>query len=152
MSGRRWVFLGLIWFAACGEANELSLSTPDRAEFASAVYPVLLRDCAFHACHGSTERYLQVFGPGRGRMLPTTRPLDPVSDAEIAHAYDRARSMIDAYAPAQSWLLLKPLEVGAGGSGHEGADDLGRNVYQTVSDPNYLVLSHWVLGRGASHP
>lgn len=152
MSGRRWMVVGLAVFAGCGDANELSVSTPDPAEFISMVYPVLLRDCAFHACHGSTERYLQVFGPGRGRMLATTRPLDPATDAEIAHAYDRARSMIDAYAPEQSWLLLKPLEVGAGGTGHEGADDLGRNVYQTVSDPNYLVLSHWVLGHAATHP
>jgi hypothetical protein len=135
-------------FLACGDANELSLSTPDRAEFTSSVYPVLLRDCAFHACHGSSERFLQVFGPGRGRMLATTRPLDPATDAEIAHSYERARSMIDAYSPEDSWLLHKPLELAAGGSGHEGADDLGRNVYQTTSEPNYVALRHWVLGPG----
>lgn len=135
------------WIAACGDANELSLSTPDRAEFTTMVYPILMRDCAFHACHGSTERFLQVFGPGRGRMLATTRPLDPATDAEIMHSYDRARSMIDAYSPEKSWLLMKPLEASAGGTGHEGADGLGRNVYQNAAEPNYLVLHNWVLGR-----
>ena len=146
MKTRCWA-VGWLALAACGEANDFSLSSPDRAEFASSVYPVLLRDCAFHACHGSTERFLQVFGPGRGRMTAATRPLDPLSDAELAHSYERARSMIDAYAPADSLLLRKPLDVKAGGTGHEGADDLGRNVYQIASEPGYQALSHWVLGR-----
>ena len=139
----------LVWlaFTACGEANEFGSSSPDRAEFVSSVYPILLRDCAFHACHGSTDRFLQVFGPGRGRMNAATRPLDPLSDAELAHSYERARSMIDVSAPAESLLLRKPLEVKAGGTGHQGADDLGRNVYQTTSEPGYQALSHWVSGR-----
>jgi hypothetical protein len=141
-----WVVWWLAALAACGDAAELSISNPERAEFLSSVYPVMLRDCAFHACHGSTERFLQVFGPGRGRMSATIRPLDPPTDAEIAHSYDRARSLINSSDPANSLLLRKPLEVGAGGTGHEGADDLGRNVYQTTVDPNYAALSHWVLG------
>jgi hypothetical protein len=146
--GRLLLWLVGSWalLAACGDANGLSVSTPDTAEFASSVYPVLLRDCAFHACHGSTDRFLQVFGPGRGRLLATSRPLDPPTPEEIAHSYDRVRSMINPNAPADSLLLVKPLEVAAGGTGHEGADDLGRNVYQSKSEPNYAVLTHWVLG------
>ena len=45
-----WLVLPFAAIAACGDANELSLSTPVRAEFTTNVYPVLLRDCAFHAC------------------------------------------------------------------------------------------------------
>jgi hypothetical protein len=134
---------------ACGDTNELSLSTPDRAQFAMEVYPVLLRDCAFHACHGSTERFLQVFGPGRGRLAADIRPLDPPTDAEISHSYDRARSMIDAQAIDRSLLLRKPLAVSAGGTGHEGADDLGRNVYQSKTEPDYAVIVRWVYGAAA---
>jgi hypothetical protein len=128
------------------ETTELAVSTPDRMAFETEVYPVLLRDCAFHACHGSTERFLQVFGPGRGRITPDLKPLDPVAPAEIQHSYDRARSMIDAHRPEHSLLLKKPLATAAGGSGHEGADELGRNVYQAKLDPGYAAIQRWVLG------
>ena len=106
---------------ACAEDTpELVLATPDAARFQAEVYPVLLRDCGFHACHGSSERFLQVFGPGRGRLDPLTQPLDPILPAEVGYSYERARSMIDAHAPEQSLLLRKPLSVEAGGAGHEG--------------------------------
>ena len=131
---------------ACGEdPGPLQIATPDAALFGTEVYPVLLRDCGFHACHGSTERFFQVFGPGRGRFLPTTMPLDPATPEEIAHTYERARSMIEAKSPDLSLLLRKPLAVEAGGTGHEGTDELGRNVYQTQMDPNYTVLARWVF-------
>jgi hypothetical protein len=151
MSGRRlravlsFILLGCL--AGCAdETTELVVSTPDRATFETEVYPVLLRDCAFHACHGSTDRFLQVFGPGRGRIAPELKPLDPTAPIEIQHSYDRARSMIDAQRPERSLLLKKPLATEAGGSGHEGADELGRNVYQAKSDPGYAAIQRWVLG------
>lgn len=140
-----WMLGVLPLMAACGDASELSVGTPDRAEFTMTVYPILLRDCAFYACHGSSERFLQVFGPGRARLSLATRPLDPELDTEIIHSYDRARSLIDMQAPEDSLLLRKPLEVGAGGEGHQGADDLGRNVYQDKTDPSFIALRHWVL-------
>jgi hypothetical protein len=143
---RAWLLAILPLMAACGsDTSELSVSTPDRAEFTMSVYPILLRDCAFYACHGSSDRFLQVFGPGRGRLSAATRPLDPELDAEIIHSYDRARSLIDPNDPDQSLLLRKPLEVSAGGEGHQGADDLGRNVYQDKTDPSFVALRHWVL-------
>lgn len=158
MSGK--VILGyvapLLLLAAVGacasETTELTLSTPDRMQFERDVYPVLLRDCAFHACHGSTDRFLQVFGPGRGRMTAEIKPLDPESPLEINHAYDRARSMIDAHNLERSLLLKKPLATEAGGSGHEGADELGRNVYQSKSEPGYAAIQRWVLGAAGAAP
>jgi hypothetical protein len=72
-------------------------------------------------------------------------PLEPVSAAELAYSYDRARSMIDVAAPEHSLILRKPLAASAGGSGHEGADSLGRNVYQTKLDPGYAAIAAWVL-------
>jgi hypothetical protein len=132
--------------AACGEdPGSLAVATPERAMFDAEVYPVLLRDCGFHACHGSTERFFQVFGPGRGRFLLTSMPLDAATAEEMAQSYERARSMIDAKAPELSLLLRKPLAVLAGGAGHEGTDELGRDVYSSEFDPNYVVLSRWVL-------
>jgi hypothetical protein len=132
--------------AACGDdRGPLAIATPDRALFDAEVYPVLLRDCGFHACHGSTERFFQVFGPGRGRLLPTTMPLDAATAEEIAQTYARASSMIDPKAPDLSLLLRKPLAVEAGGTGHEGTDELGRNVYQSQMDLGYMVLARWVF-------
>ncbi|HKU43704.1 MAG TPA: hypothetical protein VJR89_36345 [Polyangiales bacterium] len=149
---RRLHWALLVLLAACGEQSELQISTPDRMAFEAEVYPVLLRDCAFHACHGSTERFLQVFGPGRGRMLATTPPIDPATPAELAHSYDRARSMLDVTVPERSLLLLKPLATAAGGTGHEGVDGLGRNVYQSKAELGYRVLAQWVNGPALSQP
>jgi hypothetical protein len=120
--------------------------------FEQEVYPVLLRDCAFSACHGSSLRFFQVLGPGRGRLLATTRPLDPTTPEEIMYSYERASSMIDAVAPQSSLLLRKPIEVAAGGIGHEGVDSLGRNVYQSAAEPGYMALTRWVLGSQAAQP
>jgi hypothetical protein len=140
----------LIALTACGEdTSEFALQTPDRLQFELEVYPVLLRDCGFNACHASSDRFFQVFGSGRARLLPATPTLDLPTPEEIGHAYERARSMIDAADPEQSLLLRKPLATAAGGTGHEGVDALGRNVYQSKLEPGYLVLSRWVLGQPA---
>jgi hypothetical protein len=146
MTQPRLISLALVagLWVGCGDSSALQIATPDAAQFAQNVYPVLLRDCAFHACHGSSERFLQVFGPGRGRLSLDSKPLDPATPAEIDHSYARARSMIDVNAPAQSLLLRKPLAVKAGGTGHEGADDWGRNVYDSTTEPGYVELVHWV--------
>lgn len=127
----------------CGDEPELTLVSPDRASFEVEVYPVLLRDCGFHACHGSNQRFFQVFGPGRRRLSAGIEPLDPATSEEIAYTYDRARSMLDAHATQSSLLLRKPLATEAGGTGHEGTDDLGRNVYQSKTEPGYETLSRW---------
>ncbi|HKU38995.1 MAG TPA: hypothetical protein VJR89_12630, partial [Polyangiales bacterium] len=136
----------LVHLQSCAQQTELQVSTPDRAQFEAEVYPVLLRDCAFHTCHGSTERFLQVFGPGRGRMIATTPALDPPTPAELLHSYNRARSMLDNLNPDGSLLLRKPLATAEGGTGHEGVDALGRNVYQSADELGYRVLERWVRG------
>lgn len=156
MSGRSlsWMLaIAVLGAASCAnETTELAISTPDRAQFDAEVYPVLLRDCAFHACHGSTERFLQVFGPGRGRITADLKPVDPAAPIELMHSYDRARSMIDARHPERSLILRKPLAVNSGGTGHEGADELGRNVYQTKLEPGYAAIERWVLGTATTPP
>jgi hypothetical protein len=154
MSGKLANRLGALLLAlaaaSCAEeAPGLELSAPDAQLFEQEVYPVLLRDCGFHACHGSRERFFQVFGPGRGRLLPETMPLDPADPAEIAHSYERARSMLDTRAPESSLLLRKPLATSAGGTGHQGTDQLGRNVYDTRTEPGYLTLSRWATSAPA---
>jgi hypothetical protein len=132
--------------AACASPTpELVLSAPDRVAFETQAYPVLLRDCGFHACHGSSERFFQVFGPGHGRILSTTQPLDEVQPLEVEYSYQRARSMLDSENLDQSPLLLKPLSPAAGGVGHQGVDSLGRDVYVSTTEPGYAALAAWIM-------
>lgn len=132
--------------AGCGgDTPELALAQPDFPSFEASVYPVLLRDCSFIACHGSTERFFQVFGPGRARLDPLTPLIDPPTPNELAHSYNRALSMIDPRAPGESLLLRKPLTLAAGGAGHEGVDAWMRAVYVTRTEPGFVALEAWVL-------
>lgn len=132
--------------SACAGGDEGSGALPelDRAQFQSSVYPVLLRDCAFSECHGAEHRFFQVYGPGRVRLDPALSANDPATAPEIELSYERARSMLATDARIEDSLLLrKPLEIAAGGQGHEGTDALGRNVYATRADPGYAALVGW---------
>jgi hypothetical protein len=124
----------------------------DRAAFDANVWPVLVRDCGFSECHGSTERFFRVVGPGHERLDPAMATTVPVTEAELQFSYDRARSMIDANDPPMSPLLRKPLEVAAGGAGHEGTDNFGRDVYANVNHPSFRVLADWVLSAPLAMP
>lgn len=128
-----------------------SVPIPDGRQFVNEVYPVLLRDCAFSSCHGSRDRFLQVLGPGRPRLDPdTTEVTDPMRHDEVLYSYERARSMLSTGATAtKSLLLLKPLEFSAGGQGHRGADDYGRNVYRSKHDPGIQAILNWAYTTGA---
>jgi hypothetical protein len=137
---------------ACGTGHEYSgpLPSPDGQAFVDDVYPLLLRDCAFVTCHGATDRFFQVFGPGRARLDPSkTKPDDRMTFAEVQHSYQRALSMLTtADQLDRSLLLNKPLEPSAGGQGHTGVDDLGRNVFASTDTPGYVLLKKWASSNG----
>lgn len=130
----------------------LQVANPDMQRFANEAYPVLLRDCGFAACHGATDRFFRIYGPGRTRLPAELAFTDPPTAEEIQQSYDRTRSMIDVKRPALSLLLRKPLATKAGGAGHKGDDSLGRNVYLSASDPNFQTLRAWVLGQAPLVP
>ena len=109
------------------------------------VYPVLLRDCGFHACHGAPERFFRVVGPGRVRLDPDSAAFDGVTGDEASASYQSALTMLDADHPEESLLLKKPLAIEAGGSSHGGNDPFGRNVYRTAQDEGYLALARFVF-------
>lgn len=132
--------------AACqNESWSGEIPVPDRAMFEAEVYPVLLRDCGFNACHGDPARFLLVFGPGRMRVDPSLEMEMQPSPLEIEISYERARSMLVTTGSASASLLLtKPLQQQAGGVSHLGVDDFGRNVYQSTLAPGYATLVRWV--------
>ena len=118
----------------------------DAMLFQSTAYPVLMRDCAFSECHGSQSRFFQIYGPGRTRLDPTTKTDDPATAMELQVSYLRSVSMLIAEGDSpvtESLLLKKPLEASAGGVGHRGVDDYGRNVYATPAASGYQALLQW---------
>lgn len=136
----------------CAEETQAPMAQADMATFATDVYPILLRDCGFPACHGDTGRFFQVLGPGRSRLPDPAGAGDPRADAtpaEIQLSYEHALANIDPESPSASDLLRKPLEVAAGGAGHRGVDHAGRDVYASKLEVGYVVLASWVAGRSA---
>jgi hypothetical protein len=133
--------------SACGYSESaLSLPAADTASFEATVYPVLLANCAFRACHGTSDRFFTVYGPGRARLHPATLPYAPATDAELALSYTRARSMLTSpMGVRRSPLLRKPLAVAAGGAGHEGDDDWGQAIFLTKQDPRFIALFAWAV-------
>lgn len=138
--------LAFACLACASVAEDPVIGSPDRVEFDAHVYPILVRDCGHSGCHGSEARFFRVVGPGHVRLDPATRLAAPVTESELALSYNRARSMLNVSDPNKSALLLKPLEVSAGGSEHEGTDSFGRNVYRSPEDMDFQVLVRWVLG------
>lgn len=142
---RSALLLAALMSPACGYPEpSAALPSPSSAEFQESVYPVLLRDCGFAACHGTSERFFQVYGPGRERLSEETAPLDPVTAAELELSYGRARSMLKTGKHwRESQLLRKPLAEAAGGAGHRGADPWKQNLYASKQDPGYRALERW---------
>lgn len=133
--------------------GDFSVPETDPAAFELTVYPIVLADCGFPACHGTPDRFFTVLGPGRRRLSPATAPYDPATPEELALSYTRARSMLVAEGgPAQAPLLRKPLAVEAGGAGHGGDDPWGGPIYRTKRDPRYQALFYWATSSSAGEP
>jgi hypothetical protein len=153
---RTWIGLVALLGVACGETPKTTaFARREFQQFQREVYPVMLRDCGFPACHGSPTRFFRVFGPGRVR-LPGAKGLPGAFDLptgdELSTTYSLALSMIDAADAQRSTLLRKPLAVEAGGAGHLGVDKLGRNIYRTTRDSGYVAIARWVLSPPPAAP
>ena len=148
MLGRGPSALGLVlMLCSCSyEPASVRDLNPDVALFESSVYPVLIRDCAFYACHGNAARFFRVYGPGRLRISDALETYDPVTPAELHDTYERARSMLQGVRGIDDSLFLrKPLDSGEGGAGkgHRGTDLWGHDVYRLKTDVAYQALVAW---------
>lgn len=147
----------LVWLAclalaamACAEPQPEPVAARRAfAQFRTEVYPVLLRDCGFPACHGAPQRFFRVLGPGRTRLMNADgtlpEPFDTPTVGEQELTFQLALSMINERDHEGSLLLSKPLAVEAGGSGHLGVDGYGRDVYRTMQDAGYVTIARWVF-------
>jgi hypothetical protein len=136
----------LIHLSACNLDGGLSVADRDFDQFRDEVYPVLMRDCAFHTCHGNPQRFYRLVGSARGRLDSTTKALAETTLDEIQFSYTRSLAMIDVADPGASLLLRKPLAPAVGGAGHLGTDTFGRDVFETMDDDDYLTIAKWVFG------
>lgn len=145
--------LGLLALAGAGctePDRTIAIPAADAASFRSTVYPILLADCGFPACHGDPRRFFSVFGPGRTRLDPATAPYDPPTPDELAQSYTRTRSMLlGADGVRRSLLLRKPLAIDAGGAGHAGDDPWGASLYASKEDPRFRALFFWATAEAA---
>jgi hypothetical protein len=134
-------------FAACSYPdNPAKAPDVDATQFELSVYPIVLRDCGFPACHGAEGRFFRVYGPGRSRLRATSHVYDPPTDEEVRLSFARARSMLEGVDDIEDApLLRKPLSLGAGGAGHEGDDGWGQSVYASTKNPAYRALRDWAL-------
>lgn len=150
---RVWALLcGLCSLSACDSDDKAVLPQVDYDYFVKEAYPVLLRDCAFGACHGNSERLFQVYGPGRARLPGAdgkypglSSPAEGTAE-ELAVSYARSRSMLlhRGEDVEMAPLLRKPVQGGA----HFGVDRWGRNVYRNQKNARYRVLKKWAQGAG----
>ena len=128
--------------ASCDAPEVGDVPAPDYDAWERDVYPIVLRDCGFVACHGDADRPFVVYGPNRLRFDEQTEADAPPTTAELYQSYQRARSMLVGPDIEQSPLLRKVLP----GGGHRGGDRLGRSVYADERDPSYEVLRAWATG------
>lgn len=146
---RAWLWLAMF---ACAIGCEPPSQDPAAAKrnfamFRDEVYPVLLRDCGFAACHGDANRFFRVWGPGRERLpgaMTTPDPFDLPTVDEWSASFSLAEAFIDSSRPEASDLIRKPLAIEAGGVSHAGVDPFGRNVYRTRRDSGWLALVAWL--------
>lgn len=151
-----WLGLSLS-LAACQPDFNVAVSpaTLDEPYFRCRVQPVLTKTCGMFACHGAdgtsgtNARYFRLYGRSRLRFAGTTEAArnSTMTAQERTANFVAARALVDTQNPDQSLLLMKPLDQSAGGWFHRGAELYGQgDVFLSVDDPDFRVLSAWVHG------
>jgi len=147
--------VAIAWLAACGGLEDPQPPTAlDYEAFSCRVEPVLMARCAFGGCHGTEERPLRLYGPGRYRHgdVPPEEVASPITAAESGANYYMAVGLGDEAEPERSMLLLKPLAAGAGGYLHQATELFADvDVFEDTDDQGYLLLLEWLQG-GTAEP
>ncbi len=153
LRGLFWVPLVVGVFAgACGEhtgSDPASLPDVDYDYFVKHVQPILEHRCAFFACHGSRERFLQIYQETRLRENPDPNPIfqapSPLTPEELQRNFEQTAGILYGFDdPQASPLFSKPLQPGtrhAGATLFEGPD-----VFLNRQDPDYQTLLRWARG------
>jgi len=146
---KRGILLFSLVLACDGSLGEQkSLASLDEPYFRCKVQPVLTKSCSAFACHGDAKRFFRVFARNRLRAQGAEKDRNaPFSDAERAANFDSARAFVDDGSIDDSLILVKPLDVNAGGRFHRGREIYGQgDVFSDRNDPDFKTLQSWLQG------
>lgn len=119
----------------------------DEAFFRCRVQPILTKNCSTFACHGDARRPFSVFARNRLRLGGTERERNAfLGDDERTWNYRAAAAMVDLEHRDESPLLMKPLDVAAGGWFHGATELEGRQDVFADREGEWGVMSEWVHG------
>lgn len=123
--------------------SPLELPLLNVESFRCEVHPILLRTCAFGACHSDPDRRFRLFAPHRLRLAGE---IGLLSETEIEANFNATLGFLQS-GSSDAWLLLKPLDSSAGGYFHVGKEMFGGgDVFLSTSDPDYRTIASWVDG------
>lgn len=137
------------FLVACADVTNAPAADPSKTlnetAFKCGVEPVLVTQCSYNACHGKSESALRVYSLGKLRNPPATDSITssaPLTPAE-EHANFLSAAAFATYnvAPADNWLLKKPLAAADGGFEHAGGA-----IFTGTGDPGYVAILKWLDG------
>ena len=148
---RTLLLLGFL-ASGCGEhagSDSASLPDVDFEYYVQYVQPIFEHRCAFFACHGSRQRFLQIYQETRLREIPDPDPIfqapAPLTPSELQRNFEQTRGILYGFEdPQDSPLFSKPLQTG---TRHAGATLFGGpDVFLNRDDPDYQTLLRWARG------
>jgi len=146
---------------ACGDVQNDTRADPsttlDETVFKCSVEPILARQCSYNACHGIAlgsasapttpgTAALRVYTPGKLRaMTPTSldQSIMALTTAEEHANFLSAAAFASNTAPADNFLVRKPLPSDWGGFEHKGGA-----IFGSPSDGQYVKILAWLGGTG----
>ncbi len=137
----------LVLLAACQDLEAgYELPDPGLASFQNDIEPVLVERCAFPVCHGNAERPFRLRAPARYRPDRLHSELEhPLDEQETAANYKMVRGFADLEAPGGALLLLKPLDIDAGGYFHRARGSYrSTDVFASENDCGYRLIANWL--------
>jgi hypothetical protein len=141
--------LAALHLGGCADVTNAPAADPSKTlnetAFRCGAEPVLITQCSYLACHGKDESALRVYSLGKLRNPPATDSLTasaPLTDGE-EHANFLSAAAFATYgvAPADNWLLKKPLPAADGGFEHAGGA-----IFPSTTDAGYAAIYKWLNG------
>jgi hypothetical protein len=122
----------------------------DEPAFRCSIEPILIRDCAYLACHGQAGSPLRLYSMGKLRLGDSSTlaaRTAPITDGERHLNFLSAQAFaVSGVAPEDTWLVRKPMPSSAGGFAH-----LGGAIWSGRDDARVRLIQDW-LGGGATCP
>lgn len=114
-----------------GDTSTSALCEGVSSNFSTDVLPIFTASCGGSGCHMEGET-------GGGLNLDPDDEKNGDGPSGVIGEV-KSKGEIDAFSPAQSKLLLKPLSISEGGSTHTGGD-----LFASTNDADYKTIFCWI--------